>query len=133
LKKNNKQQFEATDLGNTERFISEHRGRLLSVSSANQWLKWNGRRSSERTEASADRERTAATSRVGSDAREVDPEQRIMRSVATRVSEPCLVLWLRSLSDRRRNGLQDTDHSGEAQPGMSDAQCEAKTEIDKCD
>jgi hypothetical protein len=74
LKKNNKQQFEATDLGNTERFISEHRGRFLSVSSANQWLKWNGRRSSERTEASADRERTAATSRVGPDARQVDPE-----------------------------------------------------------
>ena len=42
MKKNNKQQFEATDLGNTERFISEHRGHLLSISSANQWLKWNG-------------------------------------------------------------------------------------------
>ena len=26
LKKNNQQQFEATDLGNAERFIAEHKG-----------------------------------------------------------------------------------------------------------
>ena len=44
MKKNNKQQFEATDLGNAERFIAEHQAHLLSVSSANQWLKWNGHR-----------------------------------------------------------------------------------------